>query len=675
MDGNMEEEVVITTEGGLIEILGTGVSLEIPPGALEEEQLIKMRIVSDDYQDELSRSFGSNSSVVVELLPSNLKLLKPAKLTLPHCLVLKKGCEWKAKIYTSHHEEGNQPFWEEDPFASSELHQNYCEIWLQHLGWEKFQVGNKTVEGKKIILYAARRVPSPNSDAYVDVGFYLDLPGGQQAVDLKNEDILGKQHVVFHNKDELPLTISFEDSSSIWTCSPEDANPKEIAFQRVATSSSCHSTFILKEQTNLEITDYSCNFKAGQGTDLIDLIFPLQIWRPPISKFASDVKTANIKQPPAAEETMETSSSAETTKVAPVALKEERLSDKENAILNIPVPTVAQCLQQSRCAQIEREALAIKFGVERFRVYLHGSHFEEHTDHKPLLPIFNNHGAKSNARIELWLLKLQQYDFEVKHIPGRDNPADYLSRYHSHPESHNAMIEDYVNYICTNAVPKAMKFDVVKRNLSKTAKSTHSAVLSNQNSKSGTYRQWATYELGGLCQVCKLGFTHRNCTPLWPRANGEAERFIRMLVKSIWVSVSQKINWKQELYRFLHQYRATPHNTTNVSLLELLYGRKMSILLPDAKRKLSDFASLHERVVQIKRKMKANAEKSLHARESNIANGDTVLVKQKKWNMLSTPYDTNPMTVTKRKGNCVTADGGKWFSNHTGFFILQTLRR
>ncbi|PIK41691.1 hypothetical protein BSL78_21457 [Apostichopus japonicus] len=106
MDGSMEEEVVITTEGGLIEIQDTGVSLEIPPGALVKEQLIKMRIVSEDYHDELAVSFGSNASVVVELLPSNLALLKPAKLTLPHCLVLKKGCEWKAKIYTSHHEKG-----------------------------------------------------------------------------------------------------------------------------------------------------------------------------------------------------------------------------------------------------------------------------------------------------------------------------------------------------------------------------------------------------------------------------------------------------------------------------------------------------------------------------------------------------------------------------------------
>ncbi|PIK54056.1 hypothetical protein BSL78_09037 [Apostichopus japonicus] len=274
----MENEEAITTEGGFIEIEGTGVSLIIPPGAFEEEQLIKMRIVLDDYQDELSRSFGSNSSVVVELLPSNLKLQKQAKLTLPHCLVLEKGCEWKAEIYTSHHEEGNQPFWEEDPFASSELHEKDCVIWLQHFSWE-IQFGIK------------------------------------KAVDLKNEDILRKQHVVFNNKEELPLTILFKDLPSIWTCSPEEENPKKISFGIVAEWKGCYSTFVLKVQENSEIKGYSCYFKAGQGTNLVDLKFPLEIWRPPISKFASGVKTADIKQPPAAEETMETSSSAEATKI------------------------------------------------------------------------------------------------------------------------------------------------------------------------------------------------------------------------------------------------------------------------------------------------------------------------------------------------------------------------
>ncbi|XP_071840210.1 uncharacterized protein [Apostichopus japonicus] len=312
----MEEEVVITTEGGLIEIQDTGVSLEIPPGALEEEQLIKMRIVSDDYHDDLAESFGSNASVVVELLPSNLALLKPAKLTLPHCLVLKLGCEWKAKIYTSHHEKGNQPLWEEDLFASCELHKSFCLIWLQRFCWKKVIVGEEIIDAKFIILFAARRGPFSNSYAYVDVGFCSELPSCQE----KKEDVLHHLRIAFYKKGELPLTILFDkDLPSIWTYYPGAENPKQIAFQRVATSNKCLSTFVLKWQGNLEITDCTCYFKAGQGTDLVDLIFPLQKWHLSSSKFVSssnsDVKIANNKRPPAAEETTETSCSAKTTTV------------------------------------------------------------------------------------------------------------------------------------------------------------------------------------------------------------------------------------------------------------------------------------------------------------------------------------------------------------------------
>ena len=71
------------------------------------------------------------------------------------------------------------------------------------------------------------------------------------------------------------------------------------------------------------------------------------------------------------------------------------------------------------------------------------------------------------------------------------------------------------------------------------------------------------------------GFTHRKCTPLWPRANGEAERFIRTLVKTIRTTSASGLNWKQELWKFLLQYRATPHSTTGLSPSEALNGRKL----------------------------------------------------------------------------------------------------
>ena len=99
-------EKIVSEEGGYLDIPDSGVSLDIPQGALEGKHVIQMRIVTDYQQEESSLTFSSNSSVVVELLPSSLKLLKPVKLTLPHCLALREDCEWKARIFSSHHKEG-----------------------------------------------------------------------------------------------------------------------------------------------------------------------------------------------------------------------------------------------------------------------------------------------------------------------------------------------------------------------------------------------------------------------------------------------------------------------------------------------------------------------------------------------------------------------------------------
>ena len=50
---------------------------------------------------------------------------------------------------------------------------------------------------------------------------------------------------------------------------------------------------------------------------------------------------------------------------------------------------------EKRNSQIEREALAAKFTTTRLHMYLLGAkHFQLATDHKPLLPIFNNPRAK-----------------------------------------------------------------------------------------------------------------------------------------------------------------------------------------------------------------------------------------------------------------------------------------
>ena len=58
-----------------------------------------------------------------------------------------------------------------------------------------------------------------------------------------------------------------------------------------------------------------------------------------------------------------------------------------------------------------------------------------------------------------------------------------------------------------------------------------------------------------------LGFKHCRVTPLWPEANGEVERFMKTFGKELRTTS----NWKQQMYHFLRNYRATPHCTTGVA--------------------------------------------------------------------------------------------------------------
>ena len=52
---------------------------------------------------------------------------------------------------------------------------------------------------------------------------------------------------------------------------------------------------------------------------------------------------------------------------------------------------------EQRYSQTEREALACVWACERFHLYVYGSPFTLTTDHKPLVPIFNNPKAKPPA--------------------------------------------------------------------------------------------------------------------------------------------------------------------------------------------------------------------------------------------------------------------------------------
>ena len=84
---------------------------------------------------------------------------------------------------------------------------------------------------------------------------------------------------------------------------------------------------------------------------------------------------------------------------------------------------------ETRYACIERELLAIVYGVERFHTYLYGKEFIIKTDHKPLVMITQKPLTRAPPRLQRMLLRLQQYDFKIEYKPGKEMAlADTLSR-------------------------------------------------------------------------------------------------------------------------------------------------------------------------------------------------------------------------------------------------------
>lgn len=103
---------------------------------------------------------------------------------------------------------------------------------------------------------------------------------------------------------------------------------------------------------------------------------------------------------------------------------------------NRPVEYASHSLSptEQSYAQIEKELLAIVFGLERLHSYVYGRHTIVETDHKPLLSIVKKPLTSAPKRLQRMLLRLQKYDFELHYRPGTQVIiADTLSR--AYPQS------------------------------------------------------------------------------------------------------------------------------------------------------------------------------------------------------------------------------------------------
>ena len=87
---------------------------------------------------------------------------------------------------------------------------------------------------------------------------------------------------------------------------------------------------------------------------------------------------------------------------------------------------------ESNYSHLDKEALAIIFGVKKYHQYIYGRQFEMKTDHTPLTHIFSEEKGvptMASGRIQRWALILGGYNYSIRYKPGKGNAnADALSR-------------------------------------------------------------------------------------------------------------------------------------------------------------------------------------------------------------------------------------------------------
>ena len=82
---------------------------------------------------------------------------------------------------------------------------------------------------------------------------------------------------------------------------------------------------------------------------------------------------------------------------------------------------------EQKYSTIERELLALRWGVKNFRSFLFGIRFIIYTDHKPLKYLHNM--SNENARLMRTLNELEDYQYTIRYKPGCENDAaDCMSR-------------------------------------------------------------------------------------------------------------------------------------------------------------------------------------------------------------------------------------------------------
>ena len=122
--------------------------------------------------------------------------------------------------------------------------------------------------------------------------------------------------------------------------------------------------------------------------------------------------------------------------------------------------------------QIEHESNGILTGIYMNRMYTLGTHVEVVTDHKPLIPVYNDPRTPKQLRVDKHRTKLLPFCYSVTYEPGNQTPCSYCSQ---HPPSRGEFtetekslwaVEDesdiLVNRVIEDLLPEAITIDKLR---------------------------------------------------------------------------------------------------------------------------------------------------------------------------------------------------------------------
>ncbi|UYV69971.1 K02A2.6-like, partial [Cordylochernes scorpioides] len=321
---------------------------------------------------------------------------------------------------------------------------------------------------------------------------------------------------------------------------------------------------------------------------------------------------------------------------------------------------------QQNYAQIEKEALAIKFGCDKLHQLIYGKTVDVETDHRPLETIFKKPLSKAPPRLQIIFLQIQQYDLRIKYKKGKELlTADLLSRDCSYEDTYleenfevlmttptnkstyeelqaltkedqelqelkHLILYGWPNY--KSAVPESCKKywpyrDELSTNEDLIFKgsrvfiplSVHGIprLLETDNGPNFTSRDFKDFQKKWL-------FDHQTSSPLYPKSNGLAERAVQT-AKNL---IRKCLDSGQEVELALLNFYNTPRDGLP-SPAQSLFSRRTRTLLPTSTHQLEpEIQKGHTQNLRNKReKQKTHHDKTAKTTRS-FKEGEKIMLKQ-----------------------------------------------